>query len=531
MFHFGFSYVGLLYLIMLFVPNIIWTKYKPEGYDEYVKNENKLLLIFERAGEALVCVLVLIFSDFNIRKTYWAIWLAFSFLLMLFYEAYWLKYFKSKRRMEDFYSSFLGVPAALATLPVAAFFFLGIYGCNVFLLAAVIILGIGHIGIHLQHRNEILEKQKRKMPVRLLKWTVGVFFAAIAGIVVIIIGCRNINYLHHYQMIENGVDEGVYISLGGQEQYVLMRGMNNENPVMIYLHGGPSSPDTYTTYGFTDYLTDEYTVVAWDQRGCGRTYFHNAYSDPENASASFQQAEEDLDDLVDYVLERFDKDKVIILGHSYGTILGSEYTLKHPDKVSAYIGAAQVVSLEKADLYSYEDALGKAAAAGDDTTELTDTFEIFQKSSSLTDMMTLRRLVSKYHPVEVSDKATWMAVTSPYFGIDDFRWFLKQLGDMDEYFQLNRQLFDYTFTFDACENKLEYEVPVYFISGTCDWICPIDSIREYTETISAPEIRFELIEGCGHNLQYSLPEEFALKIKRHLKLKKFPTISPSFLCI
>ena len=84
---------------------------------------------------------------------------------------------------------------------------------------------------------------------------------------------------------------------------------------------------------------------------------------------------------------------------------------------------------------------------------------------------------------------------------------------MDEYFSLNRQLFYYTFTFDAYKNQLKYEVPVYFISGTCDWICPIDSIREYTETISAPEIRFEFLEGCGHNLQYSLPEEFALKIK------------------
>lgn len=84
--------------------------------------------------------------------------------------------------------------------------------------------------------------------------------------------------------------EGIYITLGEQGQYVLMRGMNNENPVIIYLHGGSSSPDTYITYGFTDYLADEHTVVAWDQRGCGRTYFHNADSDPANATASFQQA-------------------------------------------------------------------------------------------------------------------------------------------------------------------------------------------------------------------------------------------------
>lgn len=517
MFHFGFSYVGLIYLLMLFVPNLIWTKHKPEGYDEYAKNENRFFLTLERVGEVLVCASVLLFSDFNIRKTYWSIWLVLSFIFMLFYEAYWLGYFKSRHEMKDFYSSFLGIPVAGATLPVCAFFLLGIYGCNIFLLTAVIILGIGHIGIHLQHRNEILGKRKGKFPIRILKWAAGILLTAIIGISVFIIGWRNVNYFRHYQMIENGVDEGIYVTLGGQEQYVLMRGMNSENPVIIYLHGGPSSPDTYVTYGFTDYLIDEYTVVAWDQRGCGRTYFHNADTDPENRTADFQQAQADLDDLVNYVLERFGKDKVIILGHSYGTILGSEYALTHPDKVSAYIGAAQVVSLEKSDIYSYEDALQKAKDAGDDTSELTDAFEVFQNGGSITDMMKLRALAAKYHPVNVSDKATWMAFTSPYFGIVDFRWFLKQLGDMNEYFELNQQLFDYTFSFDAYEKGLEYKMPVYFISGTCDWICPVDSIREYTGDISAPDVHLELIEGCGHNVQYSSPEEFAGTVCELLK--------------
>jgi pimeloyl-ACP methyl ester carboxylesterase len=72
-------------------------------------------------------------------------------------------------------------------------------------------------------------------------------------------------------MVENGVDEEIYLSLGGMEQYVLVRGMDTDNPVIIYLHGGSSSPDTYVTYVFSDELIDEYTVVAWDQRGCGRT--------------------------------------------------------------------------------------------------------------------------------------------------------------------------------------------------------------------------------------------------------------------
>ena len=517
MFHFGFSYVGLLYLLMLFVPNLLWTKYKPDGYDAYAKKESKVLLLFERAGEMLVCVLALIFSDFNIRRTNWCVWLILSFVLMLFFVFYWLRYFKSGRQMKDFYSSFLGIPVAGATLPVCAFFFLGIYGSNVFLLAAVVILGIGHIGIHLQHKTEICGRKKRKLPVRLLRWIAGGLGVAFIGVSVLVIGCRNIHYLKHYRMIENGVDEGIYLTLGGQEQYVLLRGMNNENPVIIYLHGGPSSPDTCTTYGFTDYLIEEYTVIAWDQRGCGRTYFHNVENDSDNATASFEQAKADLDALVDYALERFGKEQVIILGHSYGTILGSEYVLEHPDKVSAYIGAAQVVSLEKMDIYSYEDALLRAEKAGDDTTELINAFAQFQSSGALTDMMLLRSLTAQYHPASVPDKSIWLALTSPYFGVEDLQWFFKQLGDKNTYFALNSQLFAYTLAFDAYENKTAYEMPVYLISGDCDWVCPVDSIKEYAEAVTAPSVRMELIEGCGHNLQYASPKEFAQRIKEVLR--------------
>lgn len=518
MFHFGFSYIGLIYLLMLFIPNTIWAKNKPTDYEQYNQKENKLLQVLEKAGQIFVCCCVLIFSDFNIRlNSIWCIWLLISFILMLLYEAHWIRYFRSKRNMSDFYKSICGIPVAGATLPVCAFFLLGIYGSNVFLLVAVIILGIGHIGIHLQYRNEILGKQKSKLPIRILKWIGGIVGSVLIAISTFIIGYRNVNYFNHYRMLEHGVDEEAYVTMGDQEQYVLMRGMNNNNPVIIYLHGGPSSPDTYVTYGFTDYLINEYTIVAWDQRGCGRTYFNNIKNDSENTTASFEQAKADLDELVDYALERFGKEQVIILGHSYGTILGSEYALEHPDKVSGYIGAAQVVSLEKMDIYSYEDALQKAMDAGDDTSELAGAFKNFQTSGNLIDMMKLRSLTSKYHPVSVSDKATWMAITSPYFEINDFKWFLKQLGDMNEYFALNQQLFDYTFTFDAYANGLEYKMPVYFISGTCDWVCPIDSIQKYAEDISAPDVRMELIEGCGHNLQYSSPEKFADTVMEVLK--------------
>lgn len=156
---FGFSYVGAVYLLMLFSPNLLWTKNKPKDYEKYIGSENKTLLMLERVGEVLTCGTVLIFSDFNINGiSCWSIWLFLSFVLMLLYEAYWVRYFNSSKRMEDFYSSFLGVPVAGATLPVAAFLFLAVYGKSIPLLFSVLILGVGHIGIHWNHKKEIEDK-------------------------------------------------------------------------------------------------------------------------------------------------------------------------------------------------------------------------------------------------------------------------------------------------------------------------------------------------------------------------------------
>ncbi len=155
--HYGFSYIGFLFLLMLMIPNIIWSKHKPKDYDIYVKNENKILLLFERIGEVLVTCFALIFRDFNINNiSCWTAILLIAFMIMVLYEIYWIRYFTSPKTMKDMYCSFLGIPVAGATLPVVAFLLLGIYGKNVFLILSTMILGVGHIGIHLNHRKEIV---------------------------------------------------------------------------------------------------------------------------------------------------------------------------------------------------------------------------------------------------------------------------------------------------------------------------------------------------------------------------------------
>lgn len=156
----GFSYVGLIFLIMLFVPNIIWSKNMPDGYTG--ENENRVLLLFERTGETAVTVCMLIFKSLNFHGfQIQVLWLLAAFAIMIMYELWWVRYFKSERKLSDFYSSFLGVPLAGAVLPVISALFLGIYGKVIWLIISAAILGIGHIGIHIGHKKEIKQAYKK----------------------------------------------------------------------------------------------------------------------------------------------------------------------------------------------------------------------------------------------------------------------------------------------------------------------------------------------------------------------------------
>lgn len=154
----GFSYVGALFLLALLLPNLFWTRRRPVDYDP--SGENCLLLCLERIGQAMVTCMALVFQDFNWWPwTAWSWWLAGAVLLMGLYEIWWVRYFCSERTMRDFTASLLGIPVAGATLPVLAFFLLGIYGRVVWMLPAVAVLGVGHIGIHLRHRSQSLKRE------------------------------------------------------------------------------------------------------------------------------------------------------------------------------------------------------------------------------------------------------------------------------------------------------------------------------------------------------------------------------------
>ena len=519
MFGLGFSYVGVIFLVMLFVPNIIWTKNKPEGYEESSKKENKFLLALERIGEVMACSIVAI-ADCNVRiHSIWLGWLMLAALLMILYEGYWICYFNSPKTLADMYSSFAGFPVAGASLPVVALLFLGIYACSLWIIVTSLILGIGHVGIHLAHRKEALgsakgngdKKPKKNKVFRIVKGVLVALMAILILELTVVIGVRNVNCIRCFIDTSKWIDEETYVEINGQSQFIKIRGRDKNAPVLLYLHGGPCSPDSFYAFSFTNELIDDYLVVCWDQRGCGRTYVNN--DDKDNQTVSFDQALRDLNVLADYLRETFAQDKIIVLGHSYGSVLGSRFAYDHPEKVAAFIGIGQYVNAATALKYEYEDALSKAMAAGDDVTALKKAYETFLQDKTLENSTAVSDLAAPYHPAPRAKNLILAALASPTLSTQDIMWYAN-MTSYEAFLKYAGSLMDYLMDVDLRASQPSYEVPVFFVSGDCDYNCAWEDVADYAKMLGA---KCDLIQGCWHNVHYDDPKAFATIVKEDLK--------------
>lgn len=152
---FGFSIVGVAFLAMLFVPNIRWAKNQPQGYEQIAAHEDKTLLMLERAGQVLTTTSAVVFVCPQGFSLPWLLWLLAALLLMVLYEVAWVRYFKGGERLDGMYQPLGPIPVPIASLPVAAFLLLGIWYQSPIAVFSAVILGIGHIGIHLGHLREL----------------------------------------------------------------------------------------------------------------------------------------------------------------------------------------------------------------------------------------------------------------------------------------------------------------------------------------------------------------------------------------
>jgi pimeloyl-ACP methyl ester carboxylesterase len=161
----------------------------------------------------------------------------------------------------------------------------------------------------------------------------------------------------------DGIEELRKVRIGGIDQWLSVRGRDRRNPILLVLHGGPASPTLPIAYTFQSPWEDYFTVVQWDQRGTGKTYASN--SEAQMAPGmTIEGMADDAAQVVQYLRQHYGKQKIFVLGHSWGTVLGTLLAQRHPDWFYAYIGVGQVVNVRRNEELGYDFALRQARANG-----------------------------------------------------------------------------------------------------------------------------------------------------------------------
>ncbi|WP_424681324.1 alpha/beta fold hydrolase [Frateuria sp. YIM B11624] len=161
----------------------------------------------------------------------------------------------------------------------------------------------------------------------------------------------------------NGIEELRKVRIGGIDQWLSVRGRDRRNPILLVLHGGPASPFLPIAYTYQSPWEDYFTVVQWDQRGTGKTYASN--SEAQMAPGmTIEGMADDASQVVQYLRRHYGKQKIFLLGHSWGTVLGTMLAQRHPEWFHAYIGVGQVVNVRRNEAMGYDFALQQARAHG-----------------------------------------------------------------------------------------------------------------------------------------------------------------------
>ncbi len=161
----------------------------------------------------------------------------------------------------------------------------------------------------------------------------------------------------------SGVQESYKTKIGGIDHWLNVRGQDTANPIILFIHGGPASPLTPTIWQFQRPIEEYFTVVNYDQRGAGKTY-REVDSDSIGDTIHIPRYVDDAIEIAEYVGKRYHKRKVILMGHSWGTVIGMNAALKRPDLFYAYVGIGQVISTRDNERLSFEYGLAQAKAHG-----------------------------------------------------------------------------------------------------------------------------------------------------------------------
>lgn len=303
----------------------------------------------------------------------------------------------------------------------------------------------------------------------------------------------------------NGIEALEKITLGGLEQWIFLRGEDKSKPILLWVDGGPGEPliSYARDIGFKSGLEKEFVMVYWDQRGTGKSYNKNISED----DMKIDKYVSDIEELARYLCKRFEKQKIYLLGRSWGTRIGALCAARHPELFNCYIAIGQSVNSLKADMQGYEFALDMAKTYENEKA-LKELNEIGAPPYDSKKIITQRKWVMHYGGYSIKggtlqDFIIRRVLISPEYTFKDVynvtfhsSFSLNHLRD-----EINKQ--------DLLQEIKEIRVPVYFIEGRYDHMVSSSVAEEFFNSLRAPAGKTLIwFENSGHVANLDEPEKF-----------------------
>jgi pimeloyl-ACP methyl ester carboxylesterase len=312
---------------------------------------------------------------------------------------------------------------------------------------------------------------------------------------------RNRNAQDYAITTPNGIDEARYVEVGGIEQWITIRGEDRRNPVLLLLHGGPGDATNPWGYaGFRSWLKT-FTVIQWDQRGAGRTLGRNGLA--LAPTITIERMAQDGIELANLLRKTLEKEKIVLVGHSWGSILGVFMVKARPDLFYAFVGTGQVADPRRNYAVAYNELLKKAERLGEQRA-IQELKEVGPPPYANGRGYAVQRKWSNLF--EGADFFIYsmfgLALSAPGYSTRD-------INDWGEGQDLSGQrLIPQTSILEPQMLGGDFALPVFVIQGAEDFTTPTSLARNLLNSLRAPRKAFVAVEGGGHFAVFMKPDVF-----------------------
>ncbi len=294
--------------------------------------------------------------------------------------------------------------------------------------------------------------------------------------------------------------------IGGLDQYLIIRGQNKNNPVLLYLHGGPGSPE-FAFFRVQNKSIEKYfTVVHWEQRGAGKSF----NPDIPVSSMNVEQFISDTIEISEQLKKKFNTDKIYLLGHSWGSLLGALTVKKRPDLYKAFIGVGQAVNLTESERIAWEWVLDMARKA-DNTEAVKELEEIGPGPYGVNDFSKkgteLKWVIHFGGGMIHETKGIYMKMLDMIVHTPEYT-----VMDKVNFFRGNQwsiqQMWDKMMKVNLFISVKEFQIPVYILQGDYDYQVSTPVVKKYFAAFNAPVKKYYSFKQSAHGTIFEEPELF-----------------------